>query len=109
LRAEDRSYPDETALMGNPRSFYPLQDASTKSANKIPESFILNDGYSATVGQKTHISAPNVPYIKDQFDNRVMFSNIQVDGDFKNGYRVFQGLSYEDIDRQYGAIVKLIP
>ena len=109
LRAEDRSYPDETALMGNPRSFYPLQDASTKSANKIPESFILNDGYSATVGQKTHISAPNVPYIKDQFDNRIMFSNIQVDGDFKNGYRVFQGLSYEDIDRQYGAIVKLIP
>lgn len=109
LRAEDRSYPDEIALMGNPRSFYPLQDTSTKSANKIPESFILNDGYSATVGQKTHISAPNVPYIKDQFDNRIMFSNIQVDGDFKNGYRVFQGLSYEDIDRQYGAIVKLIP
>lgn len=109
LRAEDRSYPDETALMGNPRSFYPLLDASTKSANKIPESVILNDGYSATVGQKMNISAPNVPYIKDQFDNRIMFSNVQVDGDFKNGYRVFQGLSYEDVDRQYGAIVKLIP
>lgn len=109
LRAEDRSYPDETALMGNPRSFYPLQDTSTKSANKIAESFILNDGYSATVGQKMNITAPNVPYIKDQFDNRIMFSNIQVDGDFRNGYRIFQGLSYEDIDRQYGAIVKLIP
>jgi hypothetical protein len=38
-----------------------------------------------------------------------MFSNIQVDGDFKNAYRIFQGLSYKDIDRQYGAIVKLIP
>lgn len=109
LRAEDRSYPDEIALMGNPRSFYPLQDFNTRSNARIPESFVLNDGYSATVGQKTHISAPNVPYIKDQFDNRIMFSNIQVDGDFKNGYRVFQGLSYEDIDRQYGAIVKLIP
>ena len=109
LRSEDRSYPDEEALMGNARSFYPLNDASVKSANKIAESFILNDGYSSTVGQQTHITAPNVPYIKDQFDNRIMFSNIQVDGDFKNGYRVFQGLSYEDIDRQYGAIVKLIP
>jgi hypothetical protein len=95
--------------MGNPRSFYPLQDFNTRSNARIPESFVLNDGYSATVGQKTHISAPNVPYIKDQFDNRIMFSNIQVDGDFKNGYRVFQGLSYEDIDRQHGAIVKLIP
>jgi hypothetical protein len=38
LRSEDRSYVDETALMGNPRSFYPLQDASTRSANKIQES-----------------------------------------------------------------------
>jgi hypothetical protein len=38
-----------------------------------------------------------------------MFSNIQVDDDFKNAYRIFQGLSYKDIDRQYGAIVKLIP
>lgn len=109
LRSEDRTYPDETALMGNPRSFYPLHDISVKSANKIAESFILNDGYSATVGQKTNITAPDVPYIKDQFDNRIMFSNIQVDGDFKNGYRIFQGLSYEDIDGQYGAIVKLIP
>ena len=109
LRSEDRSYVDETALMGNPRSFYPLQDASTKSANKIAESWILNNGYSATVGQKENVTALNVPYLKDQFDNRIMFSNVQVDGDFRNSYRVFQGLSYQDIDRQYGAIVKLIP
>lgn len=109
LRSEDRSYVDETALMGNPRSFYPLQDTSTKSANKIAESWILNNGYSATVGQKENIMALNVPYLKDQFDNRIMFSNVQVDGDFRNSYRVFQGLSYQDIDRQYGAIVKLIP
>ena len=109
LRAEDHNYPDEEALMGNPRSFYPLQDFNLKSNGKIEESFLLNDGYSATVGQKSHILAPNVPYIKDQFDNRIMFSNVQVDGDFKNGYRVFQGLAYEDIDRQYGGIVKLIP
>lgn len=109
LRAEDRSYTEETALMGNPRSFYPLQDTSTKAANKIEESWILNNGYSATVGRKSNLIAPNIPYIKDLFDNRVMFSNVQVDGDFRNAYRIFQGLSYTDIDRQYGAIVKLIP
>ena len=109
LRAEDTSYVDEISLMGNPRAFYPLHDTSVKSANKIEESWVLNDGYSATVGQKVNIIAPNLPYIKDQFDNRIMFSNVQVDGDFRNAYRVFQGLSYKDIDRQYGAIVKLIP
>ena len=56
-----------------------------------------------------HVTAPDVPYTKDQFDNRIMFSNVQVDDDFKNAYRIFQGLSYKDIDRQYGAIVKMIP
>ena len=108
LRSEDLSYVDEHALMGNPRSFYPLSDMSVKSANKIAESKILNNGYSATVGRKTHLVAPNTPYTNDLYDTRVMFSNVQVNGDFKNGYRVFQGLAYKDIDRQYGAIVKLL-
>ena len=109
LRAFDRSYVDEQALLGNPRGFFPVTDISTKPSNKIEDSWILNDGYNATVGQKMHVPAVDVPYIKDQFDNRIMFSNVQVDDDFKNAYRIFQGLSYKDIDRQYGSIVKLLP
>ena len=38
-----------------------------------------------------------------------MFSDVQAIGDFKNAYRIFQGLDYKDIDRQYGAIVKFVP
>lgn len=109
LRSFDRSYVDEQALLGNPRGFFPVTDISIKSSNKIEDSWILNDGYNATVGQKNNVPAVDVPYIKDQFDNRIMFSNVQVDDDFKNAYRIFQGLSYKDIDRQYGAIVKLLP
>ena len=109
LRSYDRSYVDEQALMGNPRGFYPVTGMSTKAANKIEDSWILNDGYNATVSRKNNVPAVDVPYIKDQFDNRIMFSNVQVDDDFKNAYRIFQGLSYKDIDRQYGAIVKLLP
>ena len=109
LRSFDRSYVDEQALMGNPRGFYPVTGLSTKPSNKIEDSWILNDGYNSTVGKRNNIPAIDVPYIKDQFDNRIMFSNVQVDDDFKNAYRIFQGLSYKDIDRQYGAIVKLLP
>lgn len=109
LRSFDRSYVDEQALLGNPRGFYPITDISVKSSNKIEDSWVLNDGYSATVGQKNNVVAADVPYIKDQFDNRIMFSNVQVDDDFKNAYRIFQGLSYKDIDRQYGGIVKILP
>ena len=109
LRSENTSHSEEQATFGNARGFYPLHDTSIKSAYKINESFILNQGYSATVGQKWNTIVSNVPYIKDQFDNRIMFSNVYTEDNFKNGYRIFQGLSYKDIDRQYGAIVKLLP
>ena len=109
FRSEDRSYTEEQALMGTPRSFYPLNDANITSSGKINESFVLNNGYSSTVGKKRNIIVPNVPYIKDIFDNRIMFSNVQTNGMFRNAYRIFQGLSYEDIESKYGAIVKLLP
>ena len=95
--------------MGNPRGFYPLHGMSTKSSAKIPESTLMNQGYSSLLGVQRHFTQSIVPYTKDVFDTRIMFSNIQVDGEFKNSYKVFQGLSYEDIDRQYGSITKIIP
>ena len=109
LRSVDRSYPDEQALMGNPRSFYPLNGRNLFSAGKISDSKVLNLGYGATVGVESHLGVKDLPYQKELFDNRIMFSNIQVEDEFQNGYRVFQNLAYKDIDRQYGAIVKLLP
>lgn len=109
LRCIDPFQVEEQALMGNPRSFYPLQDISLKSSNKIPESNLMNDGYNSMLGVKRSFTFDLVPYTKDEFDTRIMFSNIQVDGAFKNSYKVFQGLSYEDIDRQYGSITKILP
>lgn len=109
LRSIDAQNVEEMALMGNLRSFYPYYGIITTSSNKIEESSLLNAGYSTTLPYKKYFSAPEVPYIKDLFDNRIMFSNIQINGDFKNSYRIFQGLSYQDIERQYGAIVKLLP
>jgi hypothetical protein len=38
LRAFDRSYPDEQALLGNPRGYYPINGMSTSPALKIEES-----------------------------------------------------------------------
>ena len=108
LRSIDNSFVDEVALMGSPRGFYPIRDMSVVVSHKIEESWLLNQGYSATMGCRRNFIAPNVPYIKDMFDNRVMFSNVQREDEFKNAYRIFQGLSFKDIDRQYGAIVKLI-
>lgn len=109
LRSFDRNYVDEQALLGNPRGYFPINGISTSPALKIEESWLLNDGYNSTVSQRINSIVQNVPYINDLFDNRIMFSNAQIESAFKNSYRIFQGLSYGDIDRQYGAIVKLIP
>ena len=108
LRSQDYTNVEEMALMGNPRSFYPITGASTSVANKIEESWKLNDGYSSTVGKKRFLPIQDVPYTRDIFDTRIMFSNVQQDDAFQNAYRIFQGLSYKDMDRQYGGLVKLL-
>jgi len=38
LRSIDNSHSDEIALMGNARKFYPLNDMSVATSNKIEES-----------------------------------------------------------------------
>lgn len=109
LRSKDYLHSDEIALLGSPRSFYPLNGASTTTGNKMEESFLLNDGLSATVGRKRYGVFPETaPYSKSEFANRIMFSNVNVTDAYTNGYRTFQGLSYKDYDKQYGAITKLI-
>ena len=108
LRSVDTFHTDEMSLLGSPRSFYPLNGASTATGTKVGESFLLNDGLSATVGRKRYNLMPDVPYSKSEFSNRIMFSNVNVTDSFTNGYRTFQGLSYKDYDKQYGAITKLI-
>lgn len=109
LRSIDEFNTEEIALMGSSRGFYPAQGMSVKSSAKIPESNLYNRGYSTTLGFKRNYKHIDVPYEVDEFDTRIMFSDIQVDGSFKNSYKVFQGLSYEDLDRQYGGIVKILP
>lgn len=106
-RATDESNSDEFALTGKPRAFYPYAAMSTRSENKIPESTVVNVGYNSTTSDKQYFTVPNVPYIKNIFDNRIMFSEIHINDAFRNGYRIFQGLDYKDITRQYGAIVKM--
>ena len=109
LRSLDRLHTDEMAILGSPRSFHPISSISGETGNKMEESFLLNDGLCATVGRKRYNLLPDVPYSKSEFENRIVFSNVDVTDSFTNGYRTFQGLSYKDYDKQYGAITKLIP
>ena len=107
-RTIDDSNSNEYALTGTPKSFYPLSTLNIRGSGKIQESYVYNSGYNSSVNSKTYHIVPDVPYINTIFSNRIMYSDISVDNSFKNGYRVFQGLTYQDLSSQYGSIVKLI-
>lgn len=108
IRSLDPSYPTEEGLTGLKRGFYPLQELSPAGATRIPESSVINGGYSSTTSEKQAFTLPDVPYIKNRFDTRIMYSDISVGDAFKNGFRVFQMTHYRDYPRTYGGIMKMI-
>ena len=108
MRCSDVSYSSEKGLTGKFRGFYPLQSMSPTGESKIPESFIVNAGLSSTTSDKYHYEVPDVPAIKNKFNIRIMYSDINVNDSFKNGYRVFKLTHYRDYPLTYGSIVRLI-
>lgn len=108
IRSLDPSYPAEEGLTGLKRGFYPLQEMSVGGNYKIPESSIMNKGFTSTVGEKVAFTLPDVPYIKNRFDTRIIYSDVSVGDAFKNGLRVFQFTHYRDYPRTYGGIMKMV-
>lgn len=108
IRTIDNSYIDEAAMTGNPRGFFPYSPMTTEGCYKIPESQIYNKGFSKSLSERWNFELPDVPYIKNWFGTRIMYSDIHVNDAYKNGFRVFQGTHYRDYTREYGEIVKLV-
>lgn len=108
IRSLDSSYPDEEALTGHKRGFYPYYSMSVDGSFKIPESSIINTGLSQSLGERWNFPVPDVPYIKNHFQNRILYSDVHVNDAFKNGFRVFQATSFKDYPMTYGSITKLI-
>ena len=109
IRALDGSYVDEATMTGHPRGFYPYYAMSTEGSYKHPDSQVFNKGFAKTLGDRWNFEVPDVPYIKNWFGTRIMYSDIHVNDGFKNGFRTFQGTHYRDYTREYGEITKLVP
>lgn len=108
MRTTDDSHYEENGLTGLVRAFYPLYSRSVTGESKIPESSIMNGGINSTTGDKYNFLLPDVPYIKNEFDTRIMYSDIYISDAFRNGYRVFQLNHFRDYSSQYGSITKLL-
>ena len=107
-RSVDHSYVSEEALMGAPRSFYPRSSLLWRGSNKMPDSYLYNDAYRATLGFKCYFTLQDINYIKDTFSNRIQYSAIAIQDSFKNNYRESLSTYYRDYSQEYGSIQKLI-
>lgn len=108
IRCLDESNVDETGLFGHARGFYPYYAMTTAGTYKIPESLCINKGYDKSVSERINFEIADVPWIKNEFSNRIAYSNIQVQDAFQNGFRTFEGTHYRDYTKTYGSITKLI-
>ena len=108
IRTLDASHVDETALFGQCRGFFPYYPASTRGVYKIPEALCYNKGFQKTVSERWNFEVPEVPTLKNDFTNRISYSNITVTDAFQNGVRTFLSTNYRDYPKTYGSITKII-
>lgn len=108
IRSLDHSYPEEEGLTGHARGFYPYYSDSVEGSFKIPESMFINQGLSVNLGERWNMPVPDVPYIKNDFQTRILYSNKHINDAFENGFRVFEALNFQDYPRTYGEIVRLV-
>ena len=108
IRTLDSSNVDEKQMTGHARGYYPYAPMSVEGTYKIPESHIYNKGFSKSLSDRWNNLLPDVPYIKNWFGTRIMYSDIHINDAYKNGYRVFRKTNSVDYTREYGEITKLI-
>ena len=108
IRTIDKSHVDEYLMSGNYRSFYPNYGQLALGSQKIPDSDQYNKGFTKSVSEKYYFEVPDVPYIKQEFQNRIVFSDIHINDAYKNGFRVLRTTNHKDYPMTYGSITKLI-
>lgn len=108
IRTVDSSHAEELLACGNERAYYPYHPQSTDGTFKIPEAYCYNLGFSKSVSDKVNFGVPDVPWIKNWYGTRIMYSAINTVDTFQNGFRAFHQTAYRDYTREYGEIVKLI-
>lgn len=108
IRALDDSIVDEVSLTGHARAFYPYSGMSADGSYKIPEALCYNKGFNKSLSERYNFEVPDIPAIKNDFTNRISYSDIHVNDAFKNGYRTFRGTHYRDYPKTYGQITKLV-
>lgn len=106
MRDIDQYHTDEKVIFNRARGFYPYYENSISNEYKLPESNLINGAANVDLSQRQNFLISEMPYIKQQYDTRLMYSDV-FNGGFKNGFRIFRNQFYRDLPKTYGALVKL--
>lgn len=106
LRDIDFTQATEESMLNQKRGFYPFQ-AMNKELN-IAESDKINKAAKISIGPKYYETLPDMPFIKEEYFNRIYFSLVDIGGTAANEWKEMLAHKYIDVDKQYGSITKLI-
>jgi hypothetical protein len=107
LRDVDFTQATEEAKFNKKRSFYPLQKMDIN--DKLLESTVINAAAKKTIYKNTTFAYKTVPFLKQEYFNRIYWSKPNVSESFINSYRMVFSDQYKEYNKEFGSITKLLP
>jgi hypothetical protein len=107
LRDVDFNQATEEASFNKKRSFYPLEPMDI--ANKLPESNVINGAAKKSIHKNAFPAYKTVPFIKQEYFNRIYWSKPNVSESFLNSFRMVYTDQYKEYNKEFGDITKILP
>lgn len=107
LRDVDFSQATEEAKFNRKRSFYPLTKRDIY--NKLPDSTVINGAAKKTIHKNSYPVYKTVPFMKQEYFNRIYWSKPNIADSFLNSYRMIYTDQYKEYNKEFGDITKILP
>lgn len=107
LRDIDFTQATEEAIHRRKRSFYPLQEMNIY--DHLLESDRINGAAKRNLSSNGRPGYKTVPFIKEEFFNRIYWSKPNVTQQFINSYRLIFSTQFKEYNKEFGSITKLLP
>lgn len=101
----DFSNATEEARFNKKRTFYPL--AEKDQTCPLFESQVINAACKCSISSLGKSAYRTVPFIKQEFFNRIYWSKPNVSDEFMNSYRLIFSTQYQEYNKEFGAITKI--
>lgn len=106
MRDVDFSNATEEASFARKRGFYPLRKKVLQ--DPLRDSNVINQATGISIPDKGYNAMPDVPFIKQEYFNRIYNSLMDSTESITNELKVIFENAYKDYTKRYGTITKLV-